>query len=149
MLCEAAAPDRPAISAVIDSFRTAILERDKPRFLSLFVTPDLAWQSVLSDESLAEIRVDRPQASKVRFDPKNNPTGFIDFVVSSKAKSEETFSNVLIEGDGDVASVAFDYTFLADDRATNSGKECWLLVRTADGWKITTLAWSVTLAKKQ
>jgi hypothetical protein len=149
VFCEAAAPDRSAIAAVIDSFRTAILERDKPGFLRLFVTPDLAWQSVWSDDSLAEIRVDRPQALKVRFDPKNNPTSFIDFVVANKAKSEETFSNIAIEGDGDVATVAFDYTFLSDGRATNSGKECWLLVRTGDGWKITTLAWSVTLARKQ
>jgi hypothetical protein len=37
---------------------------------------------------------------------------------------------------------------LANGRATNSGKECWLLVRSEAGWKIMTLAWSVRLAKK-
>ena len=146
-LCDAAVPDRSAISAVIESFRTAILQRDKPRFLGLFVTPDLPWQSVLSDESLVEIRGGDPQKNKLRFDPKNNPTSFIDFVVASKATSEETFSNVAIDGDGDVATVAFDYTFLSGGRATNSGKECWLLVRSGAGWKIMTLAWSVRLVQ--
>lgn len=148
-LCDAAVPDRSAISAVIESFRTAILQRDKPRFLGLFVAPDLPWQSVLSDESLVEIRGGDPQKDKLRFNPKNNPTGFIDFVVGSKATSEETFSNVEIDGDGDVANVAFDYTFLSDGRATNFGKECWLLVRSETGWKIMTLAWSVRLVQKQ
>jgi len=45
-LVDAAVPDRAAISGVIESFRAAIRERDKPRFLGLFVTPDLPWQSV-------------------------------------------------------------------------------------------------------
>jgi len=147
-LCDAAVPDRPAISAVIESFRSAIVQRDKPRFLGLFVNPDLPWQSVLSNESLVEVRSGDPQKDKLRFNPNNNPTSFIDFVVTSKATSEETFSNVSIDGDGDVATVAFDYTFLANGRATNSGKECWLLVRSEAGWKIMTLAWSVRLAKK-
>jgi hypothetical protein len=31
----------------------------------------------------------------------------------------------------------------------NSGRECWLLVRTGAGWKITTLAFSSTLNKDE
>ncbi len=146
--CNAAAPDRSAILAVIESFRSAIVQRDKPRFLGLFVNPDVPWQSVLSDESLVEVRVGDPHKDKLRFNANNNPTSFIDFVVTNKASSEETFANVSIDGDGDVATVAFDYTFLANGRATNSGKECWLLVRSDAGWKIMTLSWSVRLAKK-
>jgi len=53
----------------------------------------------------------------------------------------------VIDGDADGATVAFDYTFLSDGRATNSGKECWRLVRAESGWKIMTLSWSVTLAQ--
>jgi hypothetical protein len=147
-LVDAAVPDRAAISGVIESFRAAIRERDKPRFLGLFVTPDLPWQSVYSDESLVEIRAGDPQQDKLRFNPKNNPTSFIDFVVARKATSEETFSNVAIDGDADVATVTFDYTFLSGGSATNSGKECWLLVRSETGWKIMTLAWSVRLLQK-
>ena len=147
-ICNAAVPDRASIADVIQSFRTAIIQRDKPRFLGLFITPDLPWQSVVSDKSLVEMRSVDPKKDKLRFNPKNNPTSFIDFVVTSKATSEETFSNVAIDGDGDVATVTFDYTFLADGRATNSGKECWLLVRSETGWTIMTLAWSVELAQE-
>lgn len=140
------AGDQRAIHAVVESFRTAIIERDKPRFLSLFVKPDLPWQSVLTERSLSKVRSESPQAIKARFKPENNPTAFIDEIVGSAASSEETFSNVKIDSDGDVATVSFDYTFLAGGKATNSGRECWLLVRTDSGWKITTLAYSVELA---
>jgi len=138
--------DDAAIQSVVESFRTAIIARDKPRFLALFVKPDLPWQSVLTDRSLARVRHDSPQAIKARFKPENNPTAFIDDIVASPTSSEETFSNVKISSDGDVATVTFDYTFLAGGKATNSGRECWLLVRTETGWKITTLAYSVDLA---
>lgn len=138
--------DRAAIRHVVESFRTAIIARDKPRFLALFVTPDLPWQSVLTDRSLERVRRDKPEAIKARFKPDNNPTDFIDGIVNNPESSEETFSNVKIVTDGDVATVTFDYTFLAGGKATNSGRECWLLVRTEDGWKITTLAYSVDLA---
>ncbi|UYK86705.1 nuclear transport factor 2 family protein [Xanthomonas sacchari] len=138
--------DQTAIHAIVESFRTAIIERDKPRFLSLFVKPDLPWQSVLTDRSLAKVRNESPKASKARFKTENNPTEFIDEIVNSAASSEETFSNVKIDSDGDVATVSFDYAFLAGGKATNSGRECWLLVRTESGWKITTLAYSVELA---
>ncbi|MBO9883271.1 nuclear transport factor 2 family protein [Xanthomonas sp. D-109] len=142
----AQAEDQGAIHAVVESFRTAIIERDKPKFLSLFVKPDLPWQSVLTDRSLAKVRNESPKAIKARFKTENNPTAFIDEIANSPTSSEETFSNVKIDSDGDVATVSFDYTFIADGKATNSGRECWLLVRTESGWKITTLAYSVELA---
>lgn len=140
--------DHPGIRAVIESFRTAIIQRDRQRFLSLFVKPDLPWQSVLSDEGLRQVKSDSPQAIKARFKPANNPTAFIDDIVRDKNASEETFSNIKIDADDDVATVTFEYSFLSNGRTTNWGKECWLLVRTEDGWRITTVAYSVTLAKK-
>ena len=141
----AADADHPAIRAVVESFRTAIIERDKPRFLALFVQPEAPWQLVNSDEALAQVRKQRPEAIKVRFKPDNNPTAFIDSIAKSTHASEETFSNVRIDGDADVATVTFDYQFLSDGKATNWGTECWLLVRTGEGWKITTLAYSLNL----
>jgi ketosteroid isomerase-like protein len=147
-LCAAAQTDHPEIRAVIETFRTAIIQRDKPRFLNLFVKPDLPWQSVLSDKGLAQVKVDHPEAIKAKFKPDNNPTDFIDSIVKSEHPSEETFSNIRIDADNDVATVTFDYAFLSDGRSTNWGKECWLLVRTEDGWKITTLAYSITLTKE-
>jgi hypothetical protein len=140
---KAAEPDHPEIRAVIESFRTSIIQKDKPRFLDLFVQAEVPWQTVVSDETLAQIKAKRPEAVKARFKAENNPTKFIEGIVESKNASEETFSNIRIDTDGDVATVTFDYTFLSDGRMTNRGKECWLMVRTEAGWKITTLAYSV------
>ena len=141
-----AASDDAEIHAVIESFRTSIIQKDRERFLALFVQADVPWQSVVDDTSLAQIKVKHPEAIKARFKRENNPVDFIDGIVKSKNASEETFSNIKIDSDGEVAAVTFDYAFLSNGRATNSGKECWLMVRTEAGWKITTLAYSVTLA---
>ena len=141
-----AAEDHPEIRAVIESFRTSIIQRDRERFLGLFVQNDVPWQSVLDDKSLAQVKAKRPEAIKARFKQENNPVAFIDGIVKSKNTSEETFSNIRIDSDGEVATVVFDYSFLSNGRATNWGKECWLMVRTEAGWKITTLAYSVILA---
>ena len=145
---KAADTDHPDIRAVIESFRTSIIQRDKPRFLALFVQEDMAWQRVLSDDSLAQTRRERPEAMKATFAPSNNPTKFIDGIVASKNSSEETFDNIRIDTDGDVATVTFDYKFLSNGKTTNWGKECWLMVRTDAGWKITTLVYSVILPKR-
>ena len=137
--------DHAGIHQVIESFRTAIIQRDKPRFLSLFLQDSLQWQAVMGDKSLQAIQQKNPQAIKARPNPNNNPVAFIDGIVQKKSSSEEIFSNIQINGDSDVATACFDYAFLSDGVATNHGKECWLLVQTEGGWKITTLAWSVTL----
>lgn len=140
-----ATPDEAGIRAVVESFRTAIIRKERDRFLDLFVQQDLPWQSVMEDRSLAQIQAKRPEAIKARFKQGNNPVAFIDGIVASANTSEEAFSNIRIDSDGDVATVTFDYQFLSNGRATNWGKECWLMVRTESGWKITSLAYSVTL----
>ena len=145
----AAEPDNPDIRAVIDSFRTAIIQRDKPRFLSLFVSPDIPWQGVLTDDGLAQLKHLDPKAAKVAYDARSTPAAFIDSIVRSKKSSEEKFSTIKIETDGDVATATADYEFRSGEKLVNSGKECWLLVRTGSGWKITTLAFSSTLNKEE
>jgi hypothetical protein len=142
---QAPATDHPEIRAVIESFRTSIIQRDKPRFLALFLQPEMQWQSVVGDASLAQIKAKHPEAVKARIKPDNNPTAFIDGIVKSKSTSEETFDNIRIDADADVATVNFDYKFLSDGRETNRGQESWLLVRNEDGWKITTLAYSINI----
>ena len=141
----AADNDHSEIRAVIESFRTSIIERDKPRFLGLFLQPDAPWQLVNGDATLAQIQRKRPEAIKARFKAENNPTAFIDAIVQSDKPKEETFDNIRIDADADVATVTFDYAFKSDGKIGNTGKECWLLVRTAEGWKITTLAYSYNL----
>lgn len=132
------------IGAVIEAFRSAIIEKDKPKFLALF--PDsgpVAWQSVISDDNLKQLRLKKPDTGKARPNAKYTHLGFIDGIVADKERAEETFDNIRIDTDGDVAAVAFDYRFLSDGRETNRGLESWNLVRTDDGWKIVSVVWSM------
>ena len=142
------ANDSDAIHRVIESFRTAIIARDKPRFLALFHHGPLVWQSVLSDATLARNREKRPDAIKARVDPGSTPQSFIDLIASEEKRNEEKFWNIQIHTDGDIAAVTFDYAYFYDNAETNHGKESWLMVRTESGWKITSVVYSVNLPDK-
>jgi hypothetical protein len=131
------------IEAVIEAFRTAIIDRDRDRFTQLFLHDRPTWQSVASDEGLLRIRQENPQAMKVRVNREKTYLSFIDGIVADPRRSEETFENVRIDTDGDIASVYFDYGFNADGRRTNYGKEAWHLVNTGAGWRIVSVIWSV------
>ncbi|TKR29244.1 hypothetical protein FCE95_13850 [Luteimonas gilva] len=136
-------PDTQSVEAVVEAFRASIVERDQARFKKLFLDERTTWQSVTGAKNLAEVRKKKPAAVKVRIDPTNNPRNFIDEIAADKVKSEEQFRDVKIQSDGDIASVYFDYSFLADGKETNHGKEAWQLVHTDDGWKIVSVIWSV------
>lgn len=132
----------PEIQLVIDQFRESIVEKDKDKFLATFLHNSVTWQAATSDEKHAlEIKSD-PEARKVAYDPGDTPEAFIDGIVRSQARIEETFSGVEIDSDGTVASVAFDFEFLVNGKATNVGREYWLLVKTTTGWKIAAVTWS-------
>ncbi|GAB3103882.1 nuclear transport factor 2 family protein [Lysobacter terrae] len=131
------------IEAVVETFRTAIIARDKERFTQLFLHDGTTWQRVLSDEGLRRVREKNPQATKVRVNPESTYRTFIEGIAANEKSSEETFENVRIDTDGDIASVWFDYSFKSDGRRTNYGKEAWHLVNTEGGWKIVSVVWSV------
>ena len=139
-----------AVQQVVESFRTAIINKDKVAFMALFFSTkpeEVTWQAVVDDASLASIQLTRPQAIKARHRPDNNFVAFIDGVVASQHREEETFSDVHIDTDGEVASVSFDYVYLSNGVASNSGREKWLLVRTEPGWKIVSVVYTIRLAK--
>lgn len=141
-----AAPQEAAVrdvEAVVEAFRTSIIEKDKARFQKLFLHDGITWQSVAGDAMLQRFRQKNPKAVKAKFEPKYDMRSFIDGIVEDKAKTEETFRNVKIDTDGDIASVWFDYAFLEDGRETNRGKEAWHLVNTGEGWKIVSVVWSM------
>jgi hypothetical protein len=135
-----------AIEAVVEQFRLAIIKKDKPLFVSLFFSnkPEaIGWQYVSEDIRLEKIKKDKPNAIKARRIPSNNFLSLIDEVVSTTEAREETVSNLKIDTDGDVASVGFDYTFLANGKKTNWGKKFWQLVRTENGWKIFSVVYTI------
>lgn len=95
----------------------------------------VTWQAVVDDPSLETIQLTRPQAIKARHRPDNNFVAFVDGVVASQNREEEQFSEVRVDTDGEVASVSFDYVYVSNAKATNSGREKWLLVRTSRAGK--------------
>ena len=135
------------IRAVVEAFRTAIIDKDKARFVGLFVAGPVTWQSVRGDEPLRRMRETDPQAPKVRLNAASNHLTFIDGIVARESRVEEKFGDLRIDTDGDIASVVFDYSFQVDGRETNHGDEAWQLVRTDDGWKIVAVVWSVNPAR--
>ena len=140
------AADVAAIQHVVESFRTSLIHKDKPTYMSLFFSDkpeDIGWQFVSEDVRLEHIRKTKPDAIKARQIPSNNFVGLIDSAVATTEPREETFSNVKIETDGEIASVSFDYTFLANGVKTNWGKEMWQMVRTERGWKIFSVVYTI------
>ncbi len=144
--------DIGAVREVVETFRTSIINKDKTTFMGLFFSDkpeEITWQAVVDDPSLEIIKSTRPQAIKARYRPDNNFVAFIDGIVASKNSEEETFSDVQIDTDGEIASVSFDYVYMASGKATNSGREKWLLVRTEQGWKITSVVYTIRLPKPE
>jgi hypothetical protein len=138
--------DLVAIHQVVEAFRTSLINKDKPTYMDLFFSDkpeDIGWQFVSEDIRLQHIRKTKPDAIKARPIPINNFISLIDAAVASKEPREETFSNVSIDTDGEIAAVSFDYTFLANGKKANWGKEMWQLVRTEKGWKIYSVVYTI------
>ena len=144
---EAPAQSRKQIAAVVETFRTALIKKDKEAFLRLFVKEDIVWIGVTTDASVEMLYANRPRPELKR-PPKLFPgtlRGFIDAVAKDPTPVDEIFSNLRIETDGEVAQVWFDYIFMEGSYKGNWGKESWQLVRLESGWKIASVIWSQEL----
>jgi len=138
--------DVVAIEKVVESFRTSLINKDKPTYMSLFFSDkpeQIGWQFVSEDTRLEHIRKTKPDAIKARRIPGNNFISLIDGAVAAKEPREETIANLRIETDGEIASASFDNSFLANGRKTNWGREMWQLLRTEQGWKIYSVVYTI------
>lgn len=111
-----------AIKLVVEAFRTSLIEKDKVKYMSLFFSnkpEDIGWQFVSEDCRLEHNRETKPDAVKARQIPNNNFVGLIDSAVATREPRDESFSNLTVNMEGDIASVAFDDTFLTNDQRTN------------------------------
>lgn len=130
------------IQHVVDAFQKAIPARDGKTLGGLFLPQGGAWFTVLSDDSHAQIKARSPTAPKYK---QGSYTEFVQMVATGKEAMEEKFSNVRIDTDGAVASVYFDFVFLLNGAQNNRGSETWHLIKTEDGWKITSMTYSANL----
>jgi hypothetical protein len=138
--------DREKIEKIVETFRVAIIKKDKDSFMKLFYSETIPWIGVTTDKSLARENANKPKPDMPdlkKIFGSSGPKKFIEGIVKSPEKSEEKFENVRIDSDGDVAQVWFDYSFNHDGYKGNWGKEAWHLVRTDNGWKISSVIWSM------
>ncbi|AZA93337.1 nuclear transport factor 2 family protein [Chryseobacterium sp. G0162] len=133
--------DEKEILKVMNDFMESIKTRNEAQYLSLFQEPVL-WTGIYKD---------RTQAKRLEKNPKAEYYFADDYKAFIKGfkddKSEEKFDNIKIVEDGAVASANFDYSFWYDGKMENWGKEIWMLMKINGIWKITSVTFSMDLAK--
>jgi len=134
------AADRAAIGQVVKQFQAALVARDGKALGALFVQDHDSWLSVLDEKTWANAKARFPNARKYQ---KSTWRAFADAIQNSKRPVEERFYNVRIDTNGAVGSVYFDFDFLDDGKVTNKGAESWQMVRDEDGWKISSMLFSI------
>lgn len=134
------ATDVTAIRQVVQQFQSAIVAHDGKTLGSLFLLDHDSWLSVLDTPTWGEVKAKNPAAHKVI---RSTWQKFADYVQTATGTVEERFYNVSIDTNGAVASVYFDFDFLEGGTVTNRGSETWQMVRTEDGWKISSMLYSI------
>lgn len=127
------------LRATIAAFGEAIVRKDTAQFMALFADGPVIWRGVDSDTLLAK---NGHPDTKAVFEPARTPRSFIEGIARRSQTVEETFSNIRIDHDEDVAAITFDFTYRVGGRSINEGKESWHLVRTARGWRIVSVIYS-------
>ncbi len=133
------AADTVDVQHVIDAYHEAVVAHDGTRLASLFLPQGGMWLNVLSDEAFALQKAKNPAALKVRV---GNYADFAKQVSTAKVSFNPTHTHLQQNSDGTIASVYFDFVFLADGKETNRGSETWVLVKGSDGWRIAGMTYS-------
>lgn len=133
------AADTVDVQHVIDAYHEAVVAHDGTRLASLFLAQGGMWLNVLSDEAFALQKAKNPAALKVRI---GRYEDFAKQVSTAKISFNPTHTHLQQNSDGTIASVYFDFVFLADGKETNRGSETWVLVKGSDGWRIAGMTYS-------
>ena len=136
----ARAADVAAIQKVVEQFKAAIIARDGKTLANLFLQDHDSWLSVADEATWAKVKGLNPQARKVL---PSSWKKFSKFIQDANMPVEERFYNVRLDTNGAVASVWFDFEFLVEGKVTNRGSESWQMVRAEDGWKISSMLYSM------
>lgn len=135
------ADDTVDVAHLMHAYHEAVVSHDGARLAALFVPAGGAWFNVLSDQGWAHVRARNPKAAKVRA---GSAQSFAAYVGATKSNLDPEHGDVKILSDGTIATVYFDFRFLADGKETNRGSESWHLVKGPDGWRIASIIYSST-----
>lgn len=131
--------DQAAIEQVMSQYHSAILAHDGTALSRLFLPDANLWLNVLTESAYVRARAKSPSAQKVRV---SNYQDFAKLVSTTPKSFDPEHSNVVIQTDGTIAAVYFDFVFNVDGKASNRGSETWQLVKAADGWRIASIIYS-------
>jgi hypothetical protein len=133
------------INALVEAYRTSLIEKDKAKFLGTLLNENIPWVSVYDDETYRRRQEASVEPEKVARQNNVNAKDIANIVFMSREKVEEKISNVQISTDGTKGSVVFDYSFLYAGRVTDWGKKTWQVVNTKSGWKISSISYTEAL----
>jgi hypothetical protein len=129
------------IKAVIETFRLAIINKDKESFKSLFYSESIPWIAVFSDEMVNARRKVKPDFPRsVDFGKFGPPVKMI----SEKEEQEEKIWDIKVESDGYLGTAHFNYSDHRNGIKKAFGTEAWDLIKEDSGWKIVSVKYTVT-----
>lgn len=138
---ESSLSDEQDIQNVIETFRLAIINKDKETFKTLFYSESTPWIAVFSDEMVdSKRKANANFPNTVNFGKFGSPANMI----SDDEKQEEKMWDIKIESDGYLASVHFNYSDHRNDIKKAYGTEAWDLVKDGEIWKIVSVKYTVT-----
>lgn len=140
------APDDTGLTAVMTQFQNALKAKDESGILQLFTSKDVPVVASASQVAFEFVRKTKKADAPKILDSTSGK--FAAQMAALKMAPEENFSNVKIDSDGAAAAISFDFVFLADGKPANLGKEAWLLVKTEQGWKISSIVYSINFPDK-
>jgi ketosteroid isomerase-like protein len=137
--CLAEDSPKAQVQDVVERFQAAIKAHDGKALGTMFLPDSKAWITALGQASFEKVRQKHPEVPPYK---SGTWQEFAKYVSEAKDPIEERFHDVRIETDGTVASVYFDFEFVAAGKVANRGAETWQMLRTPDGWKIVAMLYS-------
>jgi hypothetical protein len=128
------------IQKVLVTYFNSVVSKDSITFCNLFALDSVSFFGVNAPDTYQAYLKKYPKAQLIF---KDSYRGFIHFVVSSKKKAEEKYSNINIWNDNTIATLSFNYSFWIDDKETNWGIETWQLIFNGKEWKIMSALFSI------
>ena len=121
-------PATSAIAAVRARFQAAIEARDEAAMRALMIAADVPFRARRVDTGVLFA---------------STAAAFAHDVGAATTAWREEFDHEVITVRDGLAVFDADYRFVEDGHVTNHGREIWTLLDTPDGWKITSVTWSV------
>jgi hypothetical protein len=144
--CSATYKSSTIANEITANFSKAVEEKNSAKFRSLFLNENVSWLAIVSENDMRGVYRNEKNHKKVN---SHEIVPFANWLEENQESTKVTFSNCKTSGDVDVMVADCEYEFYLGGVKTNYGRECFILVNTESGWKISGIAFSSTLAEKK